>query len=231
MNYSITGIVYLIFFIVLSYLLYRFLEYFKKDRTTVSKLFFLLTLPFWIFVLIRTISGLFFATNLDFLKFTFGAAAFLEAIGLAIGAYLISYLKFPNISPWFSFSLIFVLGLVATFFTINIPYQPFLEQDLTINWNLDVVPFPLLLLRLFIFMIIFIPLILFFKDLLKSEESALKSRAQKLILFFSFGLIVVILDFIILKFFRLGTIWRDISFIALSIILFFSLIKSKDFIK
>jgi len=227
MIYSTTGIAYLSLFIVLSYLLYRFLGYFKKDRTTVSKFFFLLILPFWILAVIRTIGGLFFLNNSDFLKLTVDAAAFLEAIGLAMGGYLFVHIKFPKISPWFGFSPILILGLIAAFFTINSPFQPFLESSGAINWDLSSISFYVLLLRAFIFIVVFIFLILLYTQALKSPDSVLKKIAQKVILFFFFGILIIILNFIILTIFHLDAIWGDIGLVVLSLVLFLSLTTKK----
>jgi hypothetical protein len=167
MIFSTTGIAYLSLLIVLSYLLYRFSDYFQKEKTIISKIFFLLILPFWTLSLIRIIGGLFFLNSPIFLKFTMDAAAFLEAIGLAIGGYLFFHIKFPKISPWFGFFIIFILGLIVTFFIIKSSSHPFLESSGTINWDLSNVPFFVLLLQAFIFIIVFIFFILIYIQILK----------------------------------------------------------------
>ncbi len=223
MLYSTTGIAYLSLFIVLSYLLYRFFKYFQKDRTTIPKFFFLLIIPFWILVVIRVIGGLFFLNNQDFLKFTIDAAAFFEAIGLAIGGYLFVHIKFPKISPWFGFFPILILGLAATFFVINSPSQPFLESSGAINWDFSNAPLYVLLLRAFIFIIVFIFFILIYIQTLKSADLFLKKVAQRVIFFFFFGILIIILNFIVITIFHLDNIWGDMGLVVLSLILFFSL--------
>ena len=228
MNYSTTGLAYLSLFIVLSYLIYRFLKYFQVKITTTSKLFFLLILPFWILSGIRTAGGLFFSDDQTFLELTIDAATFLEAIGLAVGAYLIFYIKFPKISPWFGFFPILILGLVATFLTVNTSFKPFLESSGAVNWNIEASSFPLLFLRFFLFGIVFVSLIFIYKQSLKSSDLSVRKKAQRVIIFFLIGIGVITFNFIILKIFQLGTIWLDFGLVALSLLLFFSLITQEE---
>jgi len=230
MNYSTTGLAYLSLFIVLSYLIYRFLKYFQVKITTTSKLFFLLILPFWILSGIRTAGGLFFANDPAFLKLTIPLTSFLEAIAFAVGGYLFFYLKLPKFSPWFGFFPILILGLIVTFSNINTSFEPFLESSGAINWDIGASPFPILLLRFFLFGIIFVSLIFIYKDSLKSPDLYVKKRAQRVIIFFLVGMVFLVFNFIFLKIFQIGAILSDFGLVALSLLLFspFTLVSQKE---
>lgn len=228
MIYTTTGLAYLSIFVVLSYLIYRFFVYFQKERTTLSKLFFLFIFPFWILAIIKIIGGLFFAENPAFLEFTVDAAAFLETVGLAIGAYLIIYVALPRISPWLGFSLVLSLGLLATALTAFVSFQPFMESSGAINWDYDAFSWPLVFLRTFVFLIVFLPLILTYKRLLKSPDLSVRDKARKSMVFFIVGVFMVVIDFIFIKTFHLGAVWRDFGLGALSLLLFFAVAKKSQ---
>lgn len=231
MSYSITGTAYLVIFLALSYLIYRFLRFFKRKGTSVSKLLFFLLSPIWIFVLIRAIGGLFFADNTGFLKSTIGLGAFLEAISFAVGAYLIFYIKFPRISPWFATTAVLILGGITVILTINAPFQPFLENSGAINWGTANVDLLLPVLRFLLFTSVFLPLIIItFQNLKISIDPELKDNAIKLMLILFLGLVVVFFDFIVVNILKMDPIWRDFSLISFGLIYLLSIFISKKLI-
>src|SRR4030042_213148 len=94
MHYSITGFAYLTLLVTLGYLIYRFFQYWKKEKDTVARQSFYFTGLFGLFVLINTVSGLFFADNSFLLEKISGAASFIQVLAFAAMAYHIVFLKF-----------------------------------------------------------------------------------------------------------------------------------------
>ena len=135
MTFSYTGLAYLFTTFALFPLTHRFFQYWKKDKTLLGKLSFYYAALFTLFIIITAIGGLFFAQNTLVLKGVVISAAFLQGLACAVIAYLVFYLKLPQISPWIGFGTVFLLGLVATVLTILIPFYPTLEEGRTINWN------------------------------------------------------------------------------------------------
>ena len=134
MHYSITGFAYLTLLVTLGYLIYRFFQYWKKEKDTVARQSFYFTGLFGLFVLINTVSGLFFADNSFLLEKISGAASFIQVLAFAAMAYHIVFLKFPRISPWWGFSPILILGLITVVLSVtSISLNPFLDQSGAIN--------------------------------------------------------------------------------------------------
>ena len=227
MDYSITGIAYLTLFLVLLFLAYRFFQYWKKEKSTVSRLWFYIIVLVEIFTLSKALVGLFFSNNTLFLEMSMNVAAFVQAFIFATLAYLIIYLKFPKISPWFGFAPVLVLGLIAHLLTVMTSFDPRLESTGSINWGFPSGEFVLLtsILRLFLALLIFIPLIIiFFQEFKTSQSPSARGKSIGLFLAIIFGSLVGLLDFLLVSFLKVDPIWRDISTIAIAIILFVTLI-------
>jgi len=230
MAYSFTGIAHLILLFALGYLAYRFFQYWKKEKDVISKFSFYIVLLFGLFVFSKVIGGLFFATNSRFLERTIDAAAFFQAFAFAIMAYLVIYIKFPKISPWFGFIPILILGLIVTILTSIISFNPFLEPSGAINWGFPSNPlnFIVSILRAFLFFITFTPLIIISLNQFKtSEDPYLKRKALGMSLFFLLILPTALFDFFLITIFKLDPIWRDIGFITVSITLFITLLLTQ----
>jgi hypothetical protein len=210
MTFSFTGLAYLLGFFAVSLLTYRFYQYWRRERTTVSKLFFCFCGIFGLFILITAITGLFFAKNIQILKGTVISAAFLQGLASAIIAYLITYLKFPKISPWSGFTIIFLLGLTATIITILVPFYPFLEESGAINWDFQ----PLAnVFRFSVFLITFVPLtIILIQEFRASGDPFLRAKFLGMALLLLFGLITGLFDFLLENILKLGAISSDIIF-------------------
>lgn len=218
MAFSYTGLAYLLGFFALGLLTYRFFQYWKKEKTVVSKLFFLFTGFFTLFMLLTAIAGLFFAKNTQILRLAVISAALIQTFALAFLGYLIVYLKFPKISPWIGFTVVFLFGLASTVLTIITPVNPHLELSGGIDW--DVQPAPDII-RFSIFLITFIPLIILnIQQIRTSEEPYFKAKVSGLTLAFIFGLLVGLFDFLLEKILKLGAFSSDIAMGILSIILF-----------
>jgi len=227
MNYSFTGIAFLTLFFALGYLVYRFFRYWRKEKDPTSKYSLCFVILFELFVLINTIGGLFFANNPSFLERTKDVGAFIQALTFAVIAYYIIYLKFPKISPWFGFTPILILGLIATILTVIVPCNPFLEPSGAINWGFPSSPLVIWMsvLRFFLFAVTFVPLIIIFLSQFKiSEDLYLKRKALGMILLLLFVLVAASFDFLFISIFKLGAIWRDIAFIVCSATLLITLI-------
>lgn len=230
MNFSITGFAYLILVFALGYLIYRFFKYYREKKDTISKCFLYIVVLFEVFASSKAIAGLFFANNSVFLEITIDIAAFVQALAFAILAYLIIHLQFPKISPWFGFIPVLVLGLIATGLEIIIPHHPFIEPSGAINWGISSVPPASSFLRVFLFFITFIPMIVIFSQQFKNtKDPYVKGKTFVIIIFFLLAFIIALLDFLFISVFRLEAIWRDITLIILSIVLFpISLITPKS---
>jgi len=221
MSYSFTGFAYLILVFALGCLIYRFFQYWRKEKDIISKCFLCIAVLFEIFAFSKAIGGLFFANNLVFLETTIDIVTFIQALAFAVLAYLIIHLKFPRISPWLGFIPVFVLGLIATGLSIITAYHPFLEPSGAINWGLSSVPLTLSLLRILLFFITFVPMSIIFSQQFKiAKEPYVKKKTFVMIIFFLFAFTVALLDFLFIGIFKLEAIWRDITLIILSIILF-----------
>jgi len=222
MAFSFTGFAYLLGFFAIGLLTYRFFQYWQQERTVISKLFFYSVGVFCLFIFIHASAGLFFADNTLILKGTVALSTFLQSIACAIFGYLIAYLKFPKVSPWFGFLIVFLLGLIATYLSIVVPYippsAPFLEPSGGINWGFQ----PLAdILRYFIYSAICLPLgIIFFQQFRTSKDPSVRAKAIGLATLFVFGLVAGMFDLFLESFLKLGAISGDIVFGFLSIALF-----------
>lgn len=227
MTFSFTGIAYLTLLFTLGYLDYRFFQYWRKEKDAISKYFFYFISFFWLFALVRTIGGLFYVNNPSFLEKTLDIGAFIQAFAFAVVAYIIVYIKFPKISPWFGFILILILGLITAAFTIITSFNPQLELSGAIDWGSPSSRSCLIMsiLKAFLFCVTFIPLTIIFLSQFKTAKDPYTKRKT---LGISFSLLfitaVALFDVLFLNVFKLGAIWRDIGFIIFSIILLITLI-------
>ena len=234
MTFSFTGVAYLLGFFATGLLAYRFFQYWRREKTIVSKLFFYFAAIFSFFMFITAIAGLFFAQNTQILKLTVIFAAFLQGLAVAIIGYLIVYLKFPQISPWLGFIPVFLLGLTATILTILLPFSPYLEEGGGINWGFQPkVDF----IRFFLFLITFLPLIfILIQQIRISQDPIVKARAIGISLILSFGIFTGLLDFFLERILKLGAVSSDIALGFLSIVVFIIIIRtqklpSSDYVK
>jgi len=83
MNLSFTGFSYLLGFFAIGLLTYRFFQYWRREKSTLSKLFLYVTLLFTLFMLITAIGG-FFGKNVQILKGVVISATFLQALSCAL---------------------------------------------------------------------------------------------------------------------------------------------------
>jgi len=223
MVFSSTGIAYLLLFLALVFLNYRFFQCWAQNKTTTSKLFFFLALSFFLFALVRVTSVLFFADNLKVLNNSIIAISFIQGLAASIVAYLIIHLKFPKISPWVGFIVIFLLGIIVTTLTIGISYQPSVQESGAIDWGFPISNIGILysIIRLGVLSITFFPLIIILvQQFLTSESQLVRKRSFGLSLVFFIAIVVGLIDFILTNLFKLDAIYRDMALIAMSIILF-----------
>ena len=177
MDYSVTGIAYLFLSFAVAFIIYRVFQYWKKERDIISKLWLYVSLIFGLFIFTKAIGGLFFATNLTFLKFTINFGVFLQALAFSTMSYFSVYVKFsPKISPWWGFFPTFVLGMIATYLTIISPFEPFLESSGAINWGFPTTLIPTNILRIFLFLIVFIPAIFILLEQFKEAPDVYTKR-------------------------------------------------------
>jgi hypothetical protein len=215
--FSFTGISYLISSIAIGMLAFRFLQYWREEKTVIAKLFFFFNLSFVIFSLDTAFVGLFFANNEAFLKAAVIIASIITAFSSAIVAYLIIYLKFPRISPWIGFWVLFIFGLVGVGLTVIEPFHPFLEQSGGINWGSQ----PLAdAFKSTLMLLVMIPLFyIFIQQFRESKDNFVKSKAFAFILAFSFGIVNGAADFFLENLLKLDAIVGDIVMIIISAII------------
>jgi len=223
MAYSVTGLSYLTLLITLAYLIYRLFQYWQREKDVTAKQSLYFVGFFGLFVLIKSVGGLFFADNVLFLAKTTEIGAFVQAIAFAFMAYHIIYLKFPKISPRLGFIAVFVLGIIAAILTVMVHHEPTLEASGAINWGFEINS--MAFLRLFLFLVTFLPLmIILFSQFQKTADAYIKGKTLGMTLALLFIIIAVSFDFLFIGIFQLDPIWRDLSFIICSVIFLIALI-------
>jgi hypothetical protein len=219
-----TGASYLVLFLALAFLTYRFFQYWQRTRDITSKCFFYFSISFAMFALIRAVSGLFFINNMKILTISSVPVAFFEGLSAAIVAYILFYLKLPKISPWVGFSIMFLLTLVATVSTaILSPYLITIGEGGVITWVAKEGNNLYSAFRAGMLVFAFASLIIiFFQQFINSTNPFLRRRLLGLIIVLFLAVIIGIASFIAEDILRLYGITggKDILVGALSIILF-----------
>jgi len=221
--FSSTGIAYLLLFISLAFLTYRFYQYWQKNRDTTSKVFLLFIFLLTLFAFIRAISGLFFATNIDILIATITLASFLQALAAAVAIFIVVHLKFPKTSPWLGFSIVFILGAISTAMTYSGSWgrQISFESFGAISWGLPSMGLVYALTRMLVLALAFIPItVILIQQGRVADESYLKKKSYGLSVVLFLGIIIGLLDFFFIEILGYNAIIRDIVMAILSIILF-----------
>lgn len=222
MSFSFSGIAYTLLFFSLLFLTHRLYQYRRQRNDVVSKIFLFFSLSFLFFAFVRSVTGLFFADNAMILNGSRILVALIEAFAAAIVAYLIIHLKFPKISPWLGFSVILAIGLLAAIGDSIAIRQPSLGKLGVIEWG-EVGSFSLaiMVIRLTILLLTFIPLAFILLQQFKtSEDVFIKKKSLGLGLVVIIAIIFGFVDFILTSIFENAAIYRDVTMIVLSIILF-----------
>jgi hypothetical protein len=186
-------------------------------------LFTLFGLSLCCFVIVRAVSGLFFIGNEEVLIYTIFAVAILQVISATIMGYIISYLKFPNISPWIMTSVVFIIGLFIIYSSSRVGYEAIVTEWGAINWTLPTSPFGTFysILRSLLLAFAFIPVsFIFLQQAKETENKILKKRSIGLAIVLFGASLIGILDYILVGVLGLEIIYRDISMFVLGIILF-----------
>lgn len=228
MNFSFTisstGIAYLLLFLSLAFLAYRFFQYWQKTKDTVSKTFLYFILSLTLYAFTRAISGLFFANNTDVLVFTITLVSFFQALVAATAVFIVFHLKFPKISPWLGFLLVSILGIVS----VAITYLSSQSRDISfglfgsINWGLPSIGLPYAFMRMLILAFAFIPLtVIAIQQGMAAREPYLKKRSYGLGLVLFLGIIIGLLDYFFIELLGFDAVSRDIVMVVVSIVLFF----------
>ncbi len=226
---SSTGIAYLFAFLATSFLSYRFFRYWQKSKDSASKLFFFFILPWVLFFFIKAVAGIFFVENSQILIASIHVGPFLQGLSCAVALYIVTLRKFPRISPWIGFSIVFGLGLAATYLTFNLSFSPILGQGGAISWGLPS-SFVYLLLRATIILIGIFPLaIVIFQDYRTFQEPRAKTRA--------FGFFIILLsmtgfgvsDFIFAfaNYLKPTPLFRDVGLGIIAIAIFIVVLKTQ----
>jgi hypothetical protein len=222
---SLTGVAYIFLSFAMGFLALRFYQYQKQRKDTVSKCFFYFALSFFAFALVKAITGLFFANGLNVLMISSFFSSFLEGLAAAIVAYLIIKIKFPKVSPWLGFWIIFLLGITTLIMNIIVrPSVPHIDQSGAISWSLTqgIIPIIYYILRMAIILVSFVPLIfILIQQASSTANREAKYRAIGLAIVAFLGIIIGLIDFVFVKVFGVNAISRDITMGILSILLFF----------
>ncbi len=191
---------------------------------TTSKIFFFFIVTFSMFALVRVVSTLlYFLNHGQALIYSITLVVFIQSLAAAMVAYLVANLKFPRISPWLAFSVILFLGLLMTFFTADVPYQPSVEKAGAINWGFTSVgPSVIyLIIRLALLLFIFIPLIIIlFKQFKTAADPIVKKRALGFIFVLLIAITIGLIDFILNNLLKLDAVYRDVVVSVLGVLLF-----------
>jgi hypothetical protein len=220
MSFSLTGLAFLSISLAFGFLDYRFWQYYKKERLTISKYFFYAFLILTISFLIPAFVGLFFASNQMMLKSAIILTTLLQNVFCAITFFIfLNYLTVKERDRQFIFWLLVLLGLVITAFTIFAPNHPSFQSGF-INWDFN--PAIGIVRGIFLFLAM-VPLgIIFIKNGFSKEISGKKARIKTIGLgaLFLVGVIISPLDFFIEKVYSVDVMSSDISITITSIILF-----------
>lgn len=218
MAFSYTGVAYSLAFLSVGLLSYRFFQYWQREKTTLSKLFFYFTGSLSFFMLVTAIAGLFFAKNIQVLRSVVVSAVFIQTIASSIVCYLLIYMKLPRVSPWAGFIVFFLLGSVGTILTAVTPFYPHLELNGGINWDYQPIS---IIFRSFVFLTAFIPLIvILIQQIRTSKDPFVKTKALGLGIIMVFGTFVAVFSFFLENILKLGAISSDITLGVLSGIVF-----------
>ena len=229
MSYSITGFAYLTLFLALGFLVYRVFQYWKREKDVISRLWLYICSIFWLFTFIHAVGGLFFATNLIFLRFVLNFGIFLQAFAFSIMSYLTVYAKLSlRISPWWGFIPVFILGMFSTYFAVTNPQSPFLEPSGAINWDVSTIPNLGDILQVFLFLVAFVPAIyVLFEQFQKAQDAYTKRKALGFVIFFIIVIIGALFDFLFISILKLDPIWRDVMLVFASIIVFIAFLSGQ----
>ena len=228
MSFSYTGLAFLLGSFAVGLLSYRFFQYWRKEKTVVSKIFFYFAATFALFMIITAVGALFFAESTQVLRWVVILAALIQSFGFAFIVYLIFYLKFPRISPWWGSIIILILGLITAYLTATTPFSPYLEPSGGINWDIQHSQPLIDIFMLFLFVITFLPLIIIFIQQFKtSADAKVKARAFGLGLVMVFGILTSLLDFLLETVLKLGATSSDIAMSVLSVVVIILIIFSQ----
>jgi hypothetical protein len=227
MTYSITALAYLSLLVSISYFSFRLFSYWQKEKNIVSKLWFIFTFIFCFFPLVKLIGVLFFAQSPVALERTIDIGGFIQALALAVAAYLVVFVRFPNISPWYGFSSVFLLGIISAVFTVLVKFQPFIEPSGAINWGYsnDFYMMAVSVSRTVMYLITFLPLIIIsLQQFRKAQDFYAKRKALGIALTLCFLVFVAFVDFFVGRIFaKEGPFLRDLGYIIASAVLIITL--------
>lgn len=219
MNFTFTGLAYLLLSFSLSFLAVRFYHNWRKDNTAVPKLFFFYAVTFLASAVITVIGSFFFTENEDVLRLVVISASFLQGLMSSFLGYTIFYLRVPKISPWVGFVPVFILCLISTFYTANSPFYPALEENGAIDWDIQVGPN---IFRAMVLLVTIIPIsVIFFQEGIRTQDKTSRDKSFGLALLFLVGLLAGVVEFLLEKYLDLGSISSDFAILFLGIYLFF----------
>ncbi len=224
MTFSFTAITYLFGSLTAPFLIFRLYQNSQREKTIVAKIFFYFCLFFYFYILVTAIGTLFFVNNSEVLREVVITSTFFQALAAALLGYLFVALKFPKISPWVGFGLVFTLGMIAVISSILTPFSPFLDRTGAVNWD-----YPSLskTLRGFSFLITLVPIIIiFFQQALSSNDPKVKRKAYLFILLFLAALTASLVPFFLRDRLHLSAASEDvtvlIAFFFISVLAFLS---------
>ncbi len=223
MIFSFTGLNYLFGFCMIAVLTYRFFVCWQKEKTKVSQTFFYFAAALDLFFLATAIGSLFFANSTSALKLTVFVVVFFQGLAAAFMSRLLFYIKFPNISSWFGFLIVFGLGMAALIISVILPFTPHLESTKSINWDIH----PLAgIFRYLVFLVGELPMcIIFLRQ--PAQNPALRLRSFGLGLMLLITLLIVPFDFFLNYLLKLEAIGSDLAVLFTWTTLFFVLILTQ----
>ncbi len=214
--FSFTGIVYTAVTFVFIFVTYRFFYDWKKDSTTINTDLFYTFLFLTLVCFTGTLAGTIFSGSKVGIIAMLIISSFFVTLANACLGHLFFHYKFPRISSWWGFSIIFIFGLFVTILTVFSRISPHLEESGGLNWGL---PFNIYILRTIVYVLGITPVsIILIKKYQQVDNHFEKSQYLFLLMVFFIALMVVIVDFIIEPLSQAKAFLSEVTILILAII-------------
>ena len=214
--FSFTGIVYAPISFVFSFVTYRFYQEWKKSQTTVGRDIFVVFLSLTLVCFSGAFAGTIFTHSATGIIWMLIVSSILLTFANGLLGHLFVHLKFPKISAWWGFGIIFLYGSVVTVLSIFSDIQPKFEVSGGIDWGL---PNNIDYLRSIVYFMGTVPIsIVYLNKYRQTNERHLKSEYLFLTMVFLFALAVVIVDFIIEPLIGAEALLSEIALLIFAII-------------
>ncbi|OQX88664.1 hypothetical protein B6D60_01515 [candidate division KSB1 bacterium 4484_87] len=214
MELSFTGIVYLPISLGLFIIAFRFYKEWTIFKENEALIYFRLFLLFSIVCFSGALAGTVFAHHPEGIRWSLILSSYILAITIGLLGYLIVFYRFPQISPWVGFFIIFSFGIFTSILTTTADIHPELESSGGIFWGM---PFYINMLRFFLYLSGIGPLIYIMlkHKVKKAADRDTKMKYIFLVAFFGFVFVVVTVDFVIEPIFQIRALASELAILLL----------------